>query len=111
MPSADHLPFLCAAWGETCLLFQPSKAFFRRPVGVLAFCSQGGGLWISDGGEAFLASCTISGNGAGYVSACLSTFESLLPSPRWSTPRWSTARWSTDTCVLARAHRDLAFRA
>ena len=56
---------------------------FHRPVGVLAFCSQGGGLYIDTGGEAFLTSCTISGNQADYVSACLSTFETLLLSPRW----------------------------
>ena len=60
------------------------KTYFHRPVGVLAFCSQGGGLRIS--GTATLTSCTISGNQADKrVSACLSTFETLLPSPRWST--------------------------
>ena len=51
------------------LAFQPSKAFFHRPVGVLAFCSQGGGLRIH--GTATLIECVISGNEAEYVRARL----------------------------------------
>ena len=54
-----------------CLPFQPPKPFFQCPARVLAFCSQGGGLFINGGGEAFLTSCTIAGNQAEQVSACL----------------------------------------
>ena len=71
---------------------------------MLAFCSQGGGLYIAPGGaEAHLSECTVSGNEATYVRARLSeTFQCPVGVLK--------PRWSTDTCVLARAHRDLAFR-
>ena len=53
-------------------LFEPSRLFFHRPVGVLAFCSQGGGLFIASGAEAHLSECVVSGNEASSVRARLS---------------------------------------
>ena len=51
-----------------------------RPVGVLAFCTQGGGLYIASGGEAHLSECVITGNEAYRVS---SAFH-CLPKPSMS---------------------------
>ena len=39
---------------------------------MLAFCSQGGGLYIDSGGEARLSECVVSGNEAYRVRARLS---------------------------------------
>ena len=41
-------------------------------AGVLAFCSQGGGLFIASGSEAHLSECVVSGNEAYHVRARLS---------------------------------------
>ena len=96
------------------LAIQPSKFFQGRhwrcslsAVRVLAFCSQGGGLYIgcssaSDGigctAAAHLSECRVTGNEAERVRARLS-----VTLPCWSFPFWQLSR------LLCTGRRNLYF--